>query len=84
MQVPEITEAEFAEVRLVVPGLLRGLLSRPHFGSDEFGEAARHVTIGFSVTCQNSVLAYLGHKNIQHTVRYTELAPSRFKDFWRD
>jgi len=27
--------------------------------------------------------AYLGHKNIQHTVRYTELAPHRFKDFWR-
>jgi type 1 fimbriae regulatory protein FimB/type 1 fimbriae regulatory protein FimE len=28
--------------------------------------------------------AYLGHKNIQHTVRYTELAPTRFKNFWRD
>jgi hypothetical protein len=27
--------------------------------------------------------ANLGHKNIQHTVRYTELAPTRFKDFWR-
>jgi integrase len=27
---------------------------------------------------------YLGHKQIQHTVRYTELAPTRFKDFWRD
>ena len=27
--------------------------------------------------------AYLGHKSIQHTVRYTELAPTRFKDFWR-
>jgi site-specific recombinase XerD len=27
---------------------------------------------------------YLGHRNIQHTVRYTELAPGRFKDFWRD
>ena len=27
---------------------------------------------------------YLGHKNIQHTVRYTELAPDRFKNFWRD
>jgi integrase len=26
--------------------------------------------------------AYLGHKNIQHTVRYTELSPARFKDFW--
>jgi integrase-like protein len=28
--------------------------------------------------------AYLGHKNIQHTVRYIELSPDRFKDFWRD
>jgi Phage integrase family len=27
--------------------------------------------------------AYLGHKNIQHTVCYTELSPTRFKDFWR-
>ena len=26
---------------------------------------------------------YLGHKNIQHTVRYTEMAPDRFKYFWR-
>jgi integrase len=30
-----------------------------------------------------SLQAYLGHKNIQHTVRYSELAPGRFKDFWR-
>jgi len=27
--------------------------------------------------------AYLGHRNIQHTVRYTEMSPTRFKDFWR-
>jgi hypothetical protein len=27
---------------------------------------------------------WLGHRAIQHTVRYTELAPTRFKDFWRD
>jgi integrase len=27
--------------------------------------------------------AWLGHKDIQHTVRYTELPPNRFKDFWR-
>jgi type 1 fimbriae regulatory protein FimB/type 1 fimbriae regulatory protein FimE len=26
---------------------------------------------------------WLGHKAIQHTVRYTELTPTRFKDFWR-
>jgi integrase len=31
-----------------------------------------------------SLQAYLGHKNIQHTVRYTEMSPTRFKDFWRD
>ena len=23
-------------------------------------------------------------KNIQHTVRYTELSPTRFKNFWRE
>jgi len=28
--------------------------------------------------------AYLGHKNIQHTVRYPELSPTRFKNFWRE
>ena len=27
---------------------------------------------------------YLGHKNIQHNVRYTELSPARFRDFWKD
>jgi type 1 fimbriae regulatory protein FimB/type 1 fimbriae regulatory protein FimE len=27
---------------------------------------------------------YLGHKNIVHTVRYTELASDRFKGFWKD
>jgi type 1 fimbriae regulatory protein FimB/type 1 fimbriae regulatory protein FimE len=27
---------------------------------------------------------YLGHKNIQHTVRYTQLSAERFKDFWQD
>lgn len=27
---------------------------------------------------------YLGHKNIQHTVRYTQLSAERFKGFWND
>ena len=27
---------------------------------------------------------YLGHRNIQHTVRYTELASGRFNSFWKD
>jgi site-specific recombinase XerD len=28
--------------------------------------------------------AYLGHSNIQHTVRYTELSSDRFKGWWKD
>jgi site-specific recombinase XerD len=31
-----------------------------------------------------SLHAYLGHRSIQHTVRYAELAPGRFKSFWKD
>ena len=31
-----------------------------------------------------AVQHYLGHKNIQHTVRYTELASKRFDKFWCD
>ena len=31
-----------------------------------------------------AIQQYLGHRNIQHTTRYTELVPDRFKDFWQD
>jgi site-specific recombinase XerD len=27
---------------------------------------------------------YLGHRNIQYTTVYTQLAPNRFNDFWKD
>jgi site-specific recombinase XerD len=27
---------------------------------------------------------YLGHRNIQHTVRYTKLSESKFKNLWPD
>ncbi len=27
---------------------------------------------------------YLGHKNIHHTVRYTQMSPKRFENFWMD
>ena len=29
-----------------------------------------------------SIQAYLGHRDIRHTVRYTELSPTRFKNFF--
>ena len=31
-----------------------------------------------------SIQHYLGHKNIQNTVRYTEMSSTRFKDVWND
>jgi type 1 fimbriae regulatory protein FimE len=31
-----------------------------------------------------AIQSYLGHANIKNTVIYTELSPSRFKDFWKD
>ena len=47
----------------------------------------RHST-GFKLANEGkdtrSIQHYLGHRNIQHTVRYTEIVPDRFKDFWND
>jgi type 1 fimbriae regulatory protein FimB/type 1 fimbriae regulatory protein FimE len=31
-----------------------------------------------------AIQAYLGHRNIQNTTRYTALAPHRFKELFRD
>lgn len=31
-----------------------------------------------------AIQLYLGHRNIRHTVRYTELSPDRFKAFFHD
>ena len=31
-----------------------------------------------------AIQAYLGHRSIQHTVRYTELAAGRFDGLWKD
>lgn len=47
----------------------------------------RHAT-GFKLANEGrdtrTIQHYLGHKNIQHTVRYTEIAAHRFKDLWDD
>jgi integrase len=34
-------------------------------------------------TDTRTLQSYLGHQSIQSTVRYTELAPGRFKNLWR-
>jgi type 1 fimbriae regulatory protein FimB/type 1 fimbriae regulatory protein FimE len=55
-----------------------GLKAHPHMLRHACGFAlanAGHDT--------RALQAYLGHKNIQHTVRYTELSSDRFKGFWK-
>jgi integrase len=46
----------------------------------------RHAT-GYALanrgTDTRTLQSYLGHRSIQSTVRYTELAPGRFKNIWR-
>jgi integrase len=46
----------------------------------------RHAT-GYALanrgTDTRTLQAYLGHRSMQSTVRYTELAPGRFKNIWR-
>jgi hypothetical protein len=63
------------------------------------GAADVAAKLGFKATCSGTpaafqlanqgtdtrtLQAYLGYRNIQHTVRYTELSPTRFKNLWRD
>ena len=31
-----------------------------------------------------AIQLYMGHRNIQNTVIYTQLSADRFKDFWAD
>ena len=56
------------------------------FGFKAHPQMLRHAC-GFALANNGhdtrALQAYLGHRNIQHTVRYTELSPDRFKDFWR-
>jgi site-specific recombinase XerD len=48
---------------------------------------ARHHT-GFAL-CNRDVnlralQSWLGHKQVQHTTKYAELAPNKFRGFWDD
>ena len=57
----------------------RGFKAHPHMLRHAFGHALANK--GHDT---RALQAYLGHRNIQHTVRYTELSSTRFKDFWRN
>jgi type 1 fimbriae regulatory protein FimB/type 1 fimbriae regulatory protein FimE len=49
--------------------------------SDMLRHACGHV-LANKGTDTRTLQLHLGHRNIQHTVRYTELAPDRLKNIW--
>jgi site-specific recombinase XerD len=74
-------------LRPALPGCLEQAGAAAGFKFKAHPHMLRHAC-GFALANKGhdtrALQAYLGHRNIQHTVRYTELAPDRFKDFWRD
>ena len=77
---PPFTTAGFAR-------MIEGAGIEAKFGFKPHPHMLRHAC-GYALANRGydtrALQAYLGHKNIQHTVRYTELSPTRFKNFWRE
>jgi integrase len=67
--------------------LIKGIGKRAKLPFSVHAHTLRHAC-GFALANAGhdtrAIQDWLGHRSIQHTVRYTELAPTRFKDFWRD
>jgi site-specific recombinase XerD len=75
-----------AQCRLVLRRVTRFPLLA-HLGTKAHAHMLRH-TSGYKLANDGhdtrAIQAYLGHRNIQKTTRYTALAPQRFKEFFRD
>ena len=73
--------------RLASPAWSNARALKPSWASRPTRTCCRHAC-GYALANKGhdtrALQAYLGHRNIQHTVRYTELSPTRFKDFWRE
>lgn len=68
--------------KLVVrAGKLAGLELSVHPHMLRHGKGYQLASKGYDT---RAIQAYFGHKNIQHTVLYTQLDPSRFKGFGKD
>jgi type 1 fimbriae regulatory protein FimB/type 1 fimbriae regulatory protein FimE len=67
--------------------LIKRIGERAGFSYNVHAHMLRHAC-GFALANAGhdtrAIQDWLGHRSIQHTVRYTELSPIRFKDFWRD
>lgn len=56
-----------------------GIKTHPHMLRHACGYA-----LASQGTDRRTIQAYLGHRSIANTVRYTELAPNRFRGLWKD
>jgi site-specific recombinase XerD len=69
-----------------VNGLIERIGARARFGFPIDAHMLRHAC-GYALANAGhdtrAIQDWLGHRSIAHTVRYTELAPTRFRDFWR-
>jgi integrase len=69
------------------PAWSSGQPPRPVWGIKAHAHMLRHAC-GYKLANDDhdtrAIQAYLGHRNIQNTTRYTTLAPQRFKEFFRD
>jgi type 1 fimbriae regulatory protein FimB/type 1 fimbriae regulatory protein FimE len=66
---------------------LRNIARRAGFGDNQVHFHMLRHGCGYALANAGhdtrAIQDWMGHKNIQHTVRYTELAPTRFRNFWR-
>ena len=67
--------------------MVERISARAKLGFQAYVHMLRHAC-GYKLandgTHTRTIQAYLGHKDIRHTVRYTELSPVRFRGLWRD
>jgi site-specific recombinase XerD len=75
----------------ITEATVRKLMARAgqeaHIGLPVHPHMLRHATdfyLANNGVDTRTIQAYLGHRNIKHTVRYTQLAPGRFRSLWRD
>ena len=55
-----------------------------HFAMSSMRNFSRSFALANRGHDTRGLQAYLGHRYIQHTVRYTELSSDRFKGWWKD
>ncbi len=82
-----VSERQAPLNRHSVGGLIKGLGQRSGLEFSIHPHMLRHAC-GYALACKGTdtrvIQDYLGHQNIQHTVRYTELAPGRFRGIFKD